>query len=1480
MVDSKNQQINTWVTGMNLDTGDQYVPSTSYREAKNLRLTTGVDGNTGTLHNIEGVEFFQNIAASLPVVEGKAYSNVKVIHTDSVRQYGIIIVTAVLDSVKSYYIFRFVNKADAAVPNDGVPKLIFGPCANNISGNISSVTRYEDDDNIKFYYADGEQPLRVINIAPSADATRPTTDDGAFGIYPTALLSQPEFIGFGSGNLKSGAYQYGYQLANKNGAETEVSTLTNVIYTNASTLVPSSSAQIQGTLKNEPSNKSIKINIKINDPKYDRLRIVSVFYEELTNLPLIQVLRDIKITPQEDGTIEDIVFQDIDNKGISTLTLEEFNMITSVHFVPKLLETKNNYLFASNLQYQDNSFDVEYDARSYGYGLDSTDQLITILQSESTGTELKLTRDDIITRKVSVPAIHDSINPYSIIEKDFSTFVNKLQSGVDTKDLRCTLRKNPNDAADYLYGGEGVNINYKFVVADILASQFRGSESTPFEGVWTCNVTLTGKLVNSKFHQLTEKTQAVPTYGNPILAAKLKSLQRDELYRFGIVFYNKFNQASPVKWIADIRTPSASAPGFETFCSNRTTGYLANSATRYPKDNLVAVRPLGIEFEVKNMPKGAVAYEIVRCRRTESDRATITQGIIGTTYAPRFSAANNMTFASEYMTTTSGCCYDFHWDEQLYKSDGDIRADYTGSGAGGFPLDPSIDREGLKAVKPQSLAALQFTSPEICFNYETMKSQIPSTGADLQMVKFLFPGDLNTSGNSIGGGVDGKIRYVLYDTFGGLGQTLTARQPIPFYKYYRREAHDMTNYSTEILFTEQSNNAVGLKPTYTPVPEFLPAFIGWDAKSGNKSKVSDVLFPAEGAWNKYNQRMDYIGNIGGYAYNNWVCSSFKITGDSNQRVQWGWEGVNGRTVILRTYIPGTGQAGSVYSLLPVASRERQKNFSASKVINDPIITSSLSETQFYNSSIIGTMLCNLRKSVIPYGGYSYGIRQFNSYIGVGGYKVSDERTLTIFPGDTYIDMMAYSKVHYAPRVLEDGSGVGEQQSISTFYRFPVETAINLATTSGASAFAMSDKIQLEPANVEGTYIQDKPMYVYNSIYSVEPTARVFTPETLYDEYNKLVDTRTVFSLNKNNDETIDSWTKFKPLNYLDVDSKHGPITNLRTFGNELIFWQTGAVGKFSVNERSLIQDDSNSPLLLGTGEVLSRYDYFATANGMHEGHNDSDCQSDRVLYWYDYDKHELCAYSGGQIECISKAKYVQSYLNRLSLLVESQIAKPMLTFDKQYNEVISTLAKDQSLIYNETLGVFTGFYTIVPDYNLYFHKDLYFTKGDALYKYNGSVHNTGFNNEVLPIQLKYIVNDVYLRTKVFDNIEFTGVLDKETITFMFEADNIISTPLRTPNISDRENNYRGAIPRAASSELFANRMRGRVLKCTMDYNMGAPGQINILTIKNSEYVETNQLEEQVVTNNGILDTTMTSKMAANKLFELPYVRTTYRISNS
>lgn len=1466
MVENNLQQINTWNYGMNLDTSDQFLPSSSYREAINLRLTTDTNSNTGTLHSIEGVKSYQDIISAVP----EGYTNVRIIHTDTIRKYGIVLAKATKGNIDYYFIFRFINKAELIGSETGAPQLIFGPCKTTIGDNLSSVTRYEDEDNIKFYYADGINPLRTVNISPAIDNSRPMTDDGSFSIYPTALLSQPEFIALGIGNLKAGTYQYGYQLFTKNGAETEVSTLTTPIYPTLSSIQPTDSSVVKGADKGTNTGKSIQVKFNINDPKYDRIRIVSVYYEDTTSIPLIQVLQDLSIDKDESGMPKPAIYQDIDNKGISLITQEEFNMLTSVHFAPKVIESKNNFLFASDIKYEDNSFDVDYDARAYGFALDNNNALIAVLRSNTGQPEIVAARDSILNGSVVVPKDHDCVNPFSVLTKSSNSFSERYSPDLSTENAKCTYCKFGNQT---LFGGDGINISYRFVATD-LEEITDGTVSTDdgdygvitrsqlavarrFEGVWRYNITQDGTPANTTFLRLTPDTKLLPcNFSNPIIASRVKSLQRDEVYSYGIVFYNKFNQASPVKWIADIRVPDARQFGFETFLANAYTSFV-NTKADSQKSALV-VRPIGLEFIVKNLPKDVKSYEIVRCKREESDRATITQGIVGTTGIPKerspLVAANGDTrIDGKYFP------YPLNMGSQVVYVAPEIS-------------EGTITEADYARYFMQLWGPVTFSSPEVCFNYESFKNVIPKSDIRLTLVKHVFnntsTGSVKDRGTNINisQGITPVLRKVTYRPF----NTSTDRS---YYIPQVPSSKDIKAFNIDLV--EQSNTCYTMNGADKAWSFFRT--------SGDSTVIEDVLFPKEPSWKDTKSKFDFVDAIGGTTYINWCGSSYITTyKDSKLNDITNCQGPHGRSIILNTslvkapYEPGYFKSVYDGTLLGTNQRVIRKG----DTVGSGTKVTSLGSSNFYNESIIGTQICNIRKDTIPYGGYTNANRQYRTYISTGSFTATlrdmndnnIETSICTFSGDTFINLFQHIKCHYSTSLDAEGNELESIYPTTIVYSVPLESSINIAMKNSADIGMYT---QIQPSNIENKYVQSRPLYSYNSTYSVDPAVKLHTPSNIYDEYNKHIDTRTYFSLNKNNDEFIDQWTKFKPLNYLDVDTRYGSINNLRTFGNELIFWQSNAVGKFSVNERTLISDDSNQPLMLGTGGVLSRYDYLATVNGIKHGHNDSDCQSDHVLYWFDYDKHELCQYRNGEVSCISKLKYVQTYLNILALTKDRQLPKPMCTYDKYYNEMIATLSKNESIVFSENSQIFTGFYTLVPDFNMYFNNEVYFSKGTKLYQYNSNTENNGFGDVPLPISLSYVVNNDYVRTKVFDNIEFTGFLNKDNLRISYQASGIDSKELTGEAITDRELNFRAAVPRASGEELFGNRMRGRALYCKLNYILGNSEATPIMTNKSSNFITTITNSDYVVTN-----INERSGAISDIRFELPYVRTTYRISKS
>ena len=56
---NNNQQVNTFVKGMDTDTSDMYIGEGSYRYAENLRVVTNGNSNSGELHIIEGTTKIQ-----------------------------------------------------------------------------------------------------------------------------------------------------------------------------------------------------------------------------------------------------------------------------------------------------------------------------------------------------------------------------------------------------------------------------------------------------------------------------------------------------------------------------------------------------------------------------------------------------------------------------------------------------------------------------------------------------------------------------------------------------------------------------------------------------------------------------------------------------------------------------------------------------------------------------------------------------------------------------------------------------------------------------------------------------------------------------------------------------------------------------------------------------------------------------------------------------------------------------------------------------------------------------------------------------------------------------------------------------------------------------------------------------------------------------------------------------------------------------
>jgi len=118
---------------------------------------------------------------------------------------------------------------------------------------------------------------------------------------------------------------------------------------------------------------------------------------------------------------------------------------------------------------------------------------------------------------------------------------------------------------------------------------------------------------------------------------------------------------------------------------------------------------------------------------------------------------------------------------------------------------------------------------------------------------------------------------------------------------------------------------------------------------------------------------------------------------------------------------------------------------------------------------------------------------------------------------------------------------------------------------------------------------------------------------------------------KEDGELLDSWTKFRFNNKINVNGKFGGITGLVNFRNILMFTQNDAYGILSVEDRELQQSSNIGGFVLGTGGVLTRFDYVATNIGVKESIANGKVNlipTAQSLYMYDSDRRKLFRYSG------------------------------------------------------------------------------------------------------------------------------------------------------------------------------------------------------------------------------------------------------------
>ena len=1545
-MDTNNEpQINSFAGGLNSDDDLSVVAANQYIDARNVKISSyrggeSRDNRHGSLMSVQGVKFAGSFA-------GK---NSKVVATGSIRDYGVIV--CVDEGWLKIYSFknaiggtvhdqdfndiqksRLVTDAPLLPLNDGEEY----PDVFDIQLN------YESENNIKLYLADSFHPIMVFNINRGDDTIY--HDLNKCLSYPEAVCKPPVFEEYVPGKIEFGVVSYCYQLYNRYGIHTDASIQCQQIpignYDFDKRYVKCGGKQ--GAI----SNCGVKISIQIPNDYWhiDYIKVFRVQYTQNGQMPIVSVIYDAKVNFNEKDSTE-LIINDVGNDPIEHIGVEELNSLQGVRIIPNSLASKDGFLFAANtktIQTTINDFD-KWDARAFrfNYGNIST---VTDVNGDNVFT-INTHGKDIEDNSVVVPPFdHDCYDgTYNNINKEVSLYSTNFVF----------------DSKYRWVGGSGKNIEWRFVICPQVEDSCEKKNNTRKIGTLYNysqkeNVQQNNVFYIDKDFKPSEIEKAEFDPGINSNTWLIKSLRRNEIYRYGIVLYDKYCQASPVKWIADIRTPNVTDNGFQLMSSNTIV-----NGKRYE----LVIRNLGIQFMVKSLPEGCTGYQIVRCARHESDIATISQGVLSSPISNAYSKSYEGDSGDYQVTKYHMFCPTGFLTTNKFIEGFNVHNQLVGDGKNNeSQCMTNIDNDKL----------LQFVSKEICYQPESFKQFVKDKKYYLQKQSFLFgtrgdhefkddqydslrDGKTNKDYGSLTG-FDGRTNFkfiipcisncavelftgpnkdgtttgdfyvnnlpivettadsrICYleapynpsyfyktnpqshkarggnvgnevvdnvlnsGTIGGLGNvrpfsySLIKDCILDFDRLYKKDdkSADERQEKTGKFIIQKAFAYIKLYEQSTAPDFFTPGFdpINGYWKPTQKNYIQDFQLVDQIKWdqafkrnfNKENNEQassksytNYAVSAGGALFTNMITGG--ICNDTNGNIfgsfgnyNGGFKndgtgahgnknacfGTGGKCLLLSCQYKEMGTSGAYSYYYPengnyYDSLEQQKVQEESNGFGFA--------PKVIRPTLLGTFLTNLRQQITPYGGYSFTNRLTNIYYGDGNYFESKNKWNTVFDGDCHVETFEYTSMHkvygaYTQSVKGENLQFPNTHMIT--YSIPTESNIWCKfqygwTFSSNARDNYASFIQAEPCEITEAYVQKEPEYVYNSVYSVQNTS---IPFAVYDDlnpqdYNKTIDTRVYYSDLKQNDEIIDSWCKFRSSNFIDVDQQYGPITDVYTFKNVLTFCQEQSFGVLSVNDRSVATDNSGQNIVLGTGGVLDRYDYYSSTYGMHK---QQFCMTSSTggLYWFDSHNNVICLFDGQSVTQLSKQGKVQNILNKYKKDDNFRVF-----YNNRYNEVIfNVLSDDMQIVYNEMLGKFTSTLTIPFDGAIQFFNGEYLVKKNdtvCVYQYDyldESPKST--TRQLLSSYVKYVVAQQPLVTKVFDNQEIITYENLQLNDVIYDEDDYFSKNHKyvwqtesqkiesslEEQITLRENNHRFAIPRADG--LFGNRARGKVMICSIE----------------------------------------------------------------
>lgn len=973
---------------------------------------------------------------------------------------------------------------------------------------------------------------------------------------------------------------------------------------------------------------------------------------------------------------------------------------------------------------------------------------------------------------------------------------------------------------------------------------------------------------------------AINSYNNIFTSSLLRSLRRGEEYSYGIVYYDKYGRRSNVQKINSISVPEISEDNPITTVSNALEANICGVTINLPqpldKDNKVIddiigcqiVRRSSKKIYQKTLLQVALARPVKQKLYTNdiTNWSDVLEGNAAPNIEPKDSPYYPTGFLwSGYTRIFPGYIPSHNNWSYLDNLRSDVAVTNTNHN---ITLQPK-GTDYFTAVSKDNNKLFQIFSSEIDFRRDDMLSVLKSSSLTLHPV---FTAVLSSG--------TGTYSYQKYDS-------VLAEQTDPIYILHVTDSADkittprITERNVNNIYTidiyrhmfYQDPSAKSSENNVFPLYNHIPS----TNTTGSIKSVKDVKLPewfdgfsnlqldgteiAGGGIKKYQQ---FNTNIDEFVFNNWI--SFGLY---DHRIAQNDSQQNNDAAVARIFLAGEHAPRNRREIIDGFSEHGYWGLTRG-IIGPGTSCFLMTVDEQIGASVAArygdTVICNIEHQIsegenepdefVQYFGFGNFFRMrkdSNIYHIVHNRKNTEgedveDVQMVVFDGDIYITPQELATMYKT----YDFMSYDTLQSTQVINYVPMESKVNTFFDYGMNYLnTNSTNLMTEPGSIDGVTTQDRPVHQYNQIYSANDESNdVFTLVVEKSEDNQFKQ-RTYYSEPKTNGEYVDNFVIFKPAAYIDVDPKYGEVTNLLTNNNTLYYWQDTAFGKFSVNERSLINDQNGNTIMLGQAGILSRNDYISTKFGMRP-YDYCAIGAENGVYWVDINNKTVVA--GNSNECVNFGERL-NVQNILNARMSDRI--PKVHYDVQNNELLCNCLQsahggwmNTQLVFNLKLNIAVGecdrnYEDIVSIknhlYGVYINPQTVDTNpyiGFMKYNYLSEEDITSY---LRPMAISFVVNPSASTTKVFDSqqvvpakrISYSNEFDNDIDNFFynkqftskFETD-INSTTNRIEGNTSREGNIIYNIPRYGENN-WGNRLRGKWMR--VDFNFQEPDEYTTIS---------------------------------------------------